>query len=70
MSIGFSNQGKKNEIDNNVKISIDLDNIDVLLKEYKKIKKYQKSSLYVIKTIDGTEQIVSSLIREAEKNPL
>jgi hypothetical protein len=70
MSIGFSNQGKKNEIDNNVKISIDLDNIDVLLKEYKKIKKYQKSSLYAIKTIDGTEQIVSSLIREAEKNPL
>ena len=70
MSIGFSNQGKKNEIDNNVKISIDLDNIDVLLKQYKKIKKYQKSSLYAIKTIDGTEQIVSSLIREAEKNPL
>jgi hypothetical protein len=44
--------------------------LDVVLKQYKKIKKYQKSSVYAIKTMDGTEKIVSSLIREAEENPL
>jgi hypothetical protein len=47
-----------------------LDNIDTVIKQYKKIKKYQKSSLYAIKTLDGTEKIVSSLIKEAEENPL
>ena len=41
-----------------------------LIKKYKKIKKYQKSSLFAIKTLNGTEDIVSSLIKEAEENPL
>ena len=50
--------------------NINLDNVDTILKQYKKIKKYQKSSLYAIKIMDGTEEIVSSLIQEAEENPL
>ena len=41
-----------------------------LIKKYKKIKKYQKSSLFAIKTLNGTEDIVSSLIKEAEENPM
>jgi hypothetical protein len=41
-----------------------------LLKQYKKIKKYQKSSLFAIKTMDGTEEIVSSLVNEAKENPM
>lgn len=53
-----------------VEIEIPKSDIDRLLKKYKKIKKYQKSSLYAIKTMDGTEEIVSSLIKEAEENPL
>ena len=70
MSSGFGGQGKENRVGKDAKITIDLDNIDIVLKQYKKIKKYQKSSLYAIKTMDGTEEIVSSLIREAEENPL
>ena len=70
MSTGFGGQGKENRIGKDATITIDLDNIDVVLKQYKKIKKYQKSSLYAIKTMDGTEEIVSSLIKEAEENPL
>ena len=70
MSAGFGGQGKENRIGKDASITIDLDNIDIVLKQYKKIKKYQKSSLYAIKTMDGTEDIVSSLIREAEENPL
>jgi hypothetical protein len=70
MSAGFGGQGKENRVGKDANITIDLDNIDQVIKQYKKIKKYQKSSLYAIKTIDGTEQIVSSLVKEAEENPL
>jgi hypothetical protein len=58
--------------DSNVEVEFELPKKDLkrLLKKYKKIKKYQKSSLYAIKTMDGTEEIVSSLIKEAEENPL
>jgi len=53
-----------------VEIEMPKSDIDKLLKQYKKIKKYQKSSLYAIKTLDGTEEIISSLMKEAEENPL
>ena len=62
MSTGFGSDAK------NANITIDLDYVDVILKQYKKIKKYKKSSLYIIKTMDGTETIISSLIKEAENN--
>jgi hypothetical protein len=44
--------------------------VQKLLKKYKKIKKYMKSPLFVVKTMDGTEELVSSLIKEAEENPI
>lgn len=53
-----------------VEVEMPKADIDKLLKKYKKIKKYQKSSLYAVKTMDGTENFVSSLIKEAEENPL
>ena len=42
------------------------DDVQGLLKKYKKIKKYQKSNLFAIKTMDGTEEIVSKMIEEAQ----
>ena len=62
MSDGFSVE--------KIEVQIYKDEVKKLLKQYKKIKKYQKSSLFAIKTMDGTEDIVSSLIKEAEENPL
>ena len=62
MSEGF----EKLEFD----LPIKKNEVKKLLKQYKKIKKYQKSNLYAIKSMDGTEEIISSLIREAEENPL
>jgi hypothetical protein len=58
--------------DNDLEVEYELPKKDLnkLLKQYKKIKKYQKSSLFAIKTMDGTEKIVSSLIKEAKENPL
>ena len=70
MSTGFGGVPNKNKLDKGINLTIDFDYVDVILKQYKKIKKYKKSSLYTIKTMDGTETIVSSLIKEAEDNDL
>ena len=70
MSAGFGGDPNQGRLGKDLNIKIDLDNIDLIIKQYKKIKKYQKSSLFAIKTMDGTEDIVSSLIKEAEENPL
>ncbi len=58
MSDGFGENKKATVIIND-------DEIAKLLKEYKKIKRYQKSSLYQVKTMDGTEEIVSKLIEKS-----
>ena len=70
MSAGFGGDPNQGRTGKDLNIQIDLDNIDQVVKQYKKIKKYQKSSLFAIKIMDGTEEIVSSLIKEAEENPL
>jgi hypothetical protein len=44
--------------------------VSKLLKKYKKIKKYMKSPIFTVKTMDGTEELVSSLLKEAEENPI
>ena len=50
-----------------VEFEIPQEQIDMLLKKYKKIKKYQKSNLYQVMTMDGTERIVSEMIEEARE---
>ena len=44
------------------------DEVQDLLRKYKKIKKYQKSNLFAIKTMDGTEDVVSKMIEEASES--
>lgn len=51
-------------------IDMNPDQIQSLLKKYKKIKKYQKSNLFQVKTMDGTENYVSKLIDEAKESGL
>lgn len=51
----------------NVEFEIPKEQVKKLLKSYKKIKKYQKSSLFAIKTMDGNEEIVSKMIEEAQE---
>jgi hypothetical protein len=60
MSEGFNNK---------LKVVVNEDGVDKLLKEYKKIKKYMRSSLYQVKKIDGTEKVVSELLNEYYDNP-
>jgi hypothetical protein len=67
MSAGFGAEKIKS---GEATVVINDDEVGKLLKKYKKIKKYMKSPLYTVKTIDGTEEIVSSLLKEAEENPI
>ena len=48
-------------------IDMNPDQVQALLKKYKKIKKYQKSSLFVVKTLDGTEDVISKMVEEARE---
>jgi hypothetical protein len=50
--------------DNKIRVNINSDEVDKLLKKYKKIKKYMKTPLFAIKTMDGTENVVSKLLEE------
>ena len=38
-----------------------------LIKKYKRTKKYMKSNLFAVKTMDGTEKYVSELLKEANE---
>lgn len=57
MSSGFGNNSK-------LKVEINSDEVSKLLKVYKKLKRYQKSSIFTVKTMDGNEEIISSLLEE------
>ena len=48
-------------------IDMDPDQVQAILKKYKKIKKYQRSTIFEVKTMDGTEDYVSELIKEGEE---
>jgi len=58
MSEGFSEES--------IEVSINKNEVNNLLKKYKKIKKYMKSPLYTIKEMDGTENIVRNLLKEVD----
>ena len=49
------------------KVNMNLDEYKKLIKKYKKTKKYMKSNLFAIKTMDGTEKYVSELLKEANE---
>jgi hypothetical protein len=53
-----------------IKIEMPKEDIDKLLKKYKGLKKYQKSNLFAVKTMDGTENIISKMVQEVEDDPI
>lgn len=58
MSEGFSEE--------KLEVAINKDEVQKLLKEYKKIKKYMKSPLFTVRTMDGNEKVVSNLLKELD----
>ena len=61
MNNGFNNE--------TLNVVVHTDEVKNLLKKYKKVKKYMKSSFFAIKTMDGTETIISKLLQEVEDTP-
>lgn len=51
----------------NLNIEINQDELDKLIKKYKKIKKYMKTPIYNIRVLDGNENYVSKLIEEGRE---
>jgi len=60
MSAGFSEE--------KIEVSIDKSKLQEVLKVYKRIKRYQRSSLFEIKTMDGTETLVSDLLKQLDED--
>ena len=58
MSEGFSEE--------KIEVSIDKNKLQEVLKVYKKLKRYQTSNIYEIKTRDGTESTIKNLLKELE----
>jgi hypothetical protein len=58
MSEGFSEE--------KIEVAINKNEVKKLLKKYKKIKKYMKSPLYQVYIMDGTETIVSELLKDGD----
>ncbi len=61
MSAGFGAEKIK---DGKAVVVINDNEVKKLLKEYKKMKKYMKSPLYTIQTMDGIENSVSKLLKD------
>jgi len=58
MSEGFSEE--------KIEVAINKNEVKNLLKKYKKVKKYMRSPLFTVKKLDGTERIVSELLKDVE----
>ena len=56
--LGFANQGSQL----NVKVSNE--EIDKIIKKYKKIQKYRKSSLFAVQSMDETEEMITKMVDE------
>ena len=69
--VGLHTNGKeeKEVRSGDLNIEMNLDAIKEVKKEYKKLKRYMRSSIYTIAMMDGTEKRVSDLIRDSEDNP-
>lgn len=48
-------------------VNINPDEMQKVVKKYKKLKKYMKSSLFEIKKLDGNEEIITKLVEGVEE---
>lgn len=69
--VGLSSEtGQEKEVrSGDLNIDMNLDAIKEVKKQYKKIKRYMRSSIYTVAMMDGREQIVSRLLKDQEDNP-
>ena len=56
--LGFANQGSQ------LNVQVSKAEIDKIVKKYKKIQKYRKSSLFAVQSMDETEDMISKMVDE------
>ena len=56
--LGFANGGDQ------LKVNVSKAEIDKIVKKYKKIQKYRKSSLFAVQSMDETEEMISKMVDE------
>lgn len=49
-----------------LRIQFNQNEVEKLLKKYRNIKKYMRSPIYEIKKIDGTEKVISDLLKDQD----
>ncbi len=69
MNKGFGKNKKKFKNLENINdelsvVKVNYNEVDVILKKYKKLRKYMNTSIFEIKTMDGTETIINDLLAE------
>lgn len=71
-NLGVSSEDgqEKKVISGDMNVEMNLDALKDVKKQYKKIKKYMRSSIYTVAMMDGREQIVSRLLKDQEDNPV
>ena len=69
MGLHADGEEKEKVISGDLNIDMNLDAIKEVKKQYKKIKRYMRSSIYTVAMMDGREQIVSRLLKDQEDNP-
>lgn len=69
LGLPSENGEEKKVISGDMNVEMNLDAIKEVRKQYKKIKRYMRSSIYTVAMMDGREQIVSRLLKDQEDNP-
>ena len=60
--LGFANEG------NQLNVKVSNEEIDKIVKKYKKIQKYRKSSLFAVQSMDETGEMISKMVDEIINN--
>jgi formylmethanofuran dehydrogenase subunit A len=69
LGLSIEDGQEKKVVSGDLNIQMNLDALKDVKKQYKKIKRYMRSSIYTVAMMDGREQIVSRLLKDQEDNP-
>jgi predicted DNA binding protein len=69
LGLSIEDGQEKKVVSGDMNIEMNLDSLKEVKKQYKKIKRYMRSSIYTVAMMDGREQIVSRLLKDQEDNP-
>tara|TARA_R100001594_G_C3932342_1_gene238497 strand:- start:65 stop:337 length:273 start_codon:yes stop_codon:yes gene_type:complete len=54
--------------DQELKVNVNEEELNKLIKRYKKIQKYRKSSLFAVQSMDETENMIKKMVEEITKD--